>query len=85
MIQSVLNVYQISPTKHLQQNLNTLSSWSLDNISFDLDKTVFLGLPVTSNPIPTTYRLDNHTLIPVESRCDLGVIVSNKQFQSTQN
>ena len=76
-IKCTKRISNFSDSAHLQHDLNTLFRWSLDNISFNMDKTVFLRFHITSNPIPTTYHPDNHTLIPVESHRDLGVFVSN--------
>ena len=74
-------ILSTSDSKELQEDLNSLYSWSLDNnLYFGLTKCVLLSLNFKSS---STYHLGDSTLTTVSSHRDLGIVVSSNLSWTT--
>ena len=61
----------------LDLDLDSLTKWSEDNISFNKVKSFLIHFSLKSSPIPTSYCIDGQLLDIRDSCRDLGVIISH--------
>ena len=61
----------------LQEDLNSLSTWSKSNLSFNLQKTVLLQFSCSKSPVVHDYQLNETSINCKDHYKDLGVIFSH--------
>ena len=61
----------------LQEDLNSLSTWSKSNLSFNLQKTVLLQFSCSKSPVVHDYQLNETSINCRDHYKDLGVIFSH--------